>query len=161
MKTFSPMCTLGWITNCASAKKRRDNWGVDSRKRAEQEMQESASPPTQLYRQNLSGFGILEFIEGLDSKLWLISALSSVAATYPPRKPWGRKLCTVLGAACTQLMGARIGKKDPALPILKMFLITDCCFWSERCHCCFTQPHPPLIHAPPLWLKEIPGDLKG
>lgn len=149
--SHSLLCVLvGGITNCASAKERKDNWGENSRKRAEQERQESASLPTQqLYKQNLSDFGILEFSEGLDSKLWLISALSTAAATHPPHKPWGRKLCTVLGAACTQLMGARIGKKDPALPILKMFLITDCCFWSERCHCCFNQPHPPLIQAPP------------
>lgn len=135
--------------------KKEDSWGVNSRKRAEQEMQESASPPTQqLYRQNLSGFGILEFIEGLDNKLWSISALSSVTATHPPCKPWGRKLCI-------QLRGARIGKKDPALPILKMFLITDCCFWSERCHCCFTQPHPPLIQVPPPLAEGTSRGLKG
>ena len=70
----------------------------------------------------------------------------------------------VSGAAYTQLGETRVGKKDPVQILGICALITDCCFWSQRCRWTGWWP---LLHLPhccktlPLQLKWLPGALKG
>lgn len=106
--------------------------------------QEATSPSTQqLHWQNLSDVTVLELWSLLKAcdyqgKTWTlscgqlcsISALSTVAATQPPPLSHMAGSCAcVPGTACTQLAGARVGKKDPVLQILDIcFLTADCCF---------------------------------
>lgn len=63
-----------------------------------------------------------------------ISALSTVAATHPTHSRATGGHAPVSGAACIQLAGAKVGKKDPVLQILGICaLIAFCCFWLQRC----------------------------
>ena len=106
----------------------------------------SSSPRQQLHRQNLSDIIILKLWNLLKcyniqektwrvylDLFWSISALSTIAATYPILQPHGRQLCMVPTAACTQLEGAKVGKKVSVFQISGICaVIAGCCFWSQR-----------------------------
>ena len=47
-----------------------------------------------------------------------IAAITTVVATYPPPSAMCQASCTCIpGAACTELAGVRVSKKDPVLKI--------------------------------------------
>lgn len=131
---------------------------------------ESASPPRQQLQLTESAWcnylGTLEYIEGLqlpreglDSKLWLILALTTIAATC------GRHLCTCSWRSLHTACRNQGRQKGPYLPNIRIcVLISDCCLWSQRCR---QSRWPMLLHLPtlmqtPLSLqpKWLPGNLK-
>ena len=148
--------------------------------------QESVSPPRQqLPQQNLSGVTVLKFWslkfksieslqypgEDMDSKLWLISVYFSswYSSSYPSPTPSyiAGSHAHVPRAACTQLVGTRVGKMDPLLQILGD-LCSDCCLLlliiqmqTERWQLFLLHFLPFLPSSLPLAEVIFPGDLKA
>lgn len=142
-------------------------------RRQRRKHKESLSPPRQLHQQNLSGITILESwsmlkvcnLQGtMGGKLWSISVHCSSytgVATYPPRSAMCQASCTCIpGAACTQLAGVKVRKKDLVLQIWMICVLAVCWLCKEvsSSYCCITlHCCNPLF----LWPKWFPGDLKG
>lgn len=142
--------------------------------------QKSVFPPIQqLHLQDLSNVTVLELWsllyicsfqqEGLDGKLHLIliyfSSWQRSSYPSPTIQPMADSCAFALGAACTQLEEAKVGKADSVFQISGISaVIADHCFWSQRCrqrgsgHCC-TSHH--CYRPLPLRLTYSPGNLKG
>lgn len=138
--------------------------------------QESVSPYRQQPWPNLSGVTILKFQSLLKAcktqeKAWTvncgllqsISALGTVVATHLPLRQHAR----VPRAACTQLVGTRLGKTNLFFQSLGICVLTvDCCFWSYRCIdkvmvATFVSLPPISDSSSPSSGSDSPGDLKA
>lgn len=99
----------------------------------------------------------------MGGKLWSISVHCSSyhrSSYYPPHSAMCQASCTCIsGAACTQLAGVKVRKKDLVLQIWMICVLAVCWLCKEvsSSYCCITlHCYNPLF----LWPKWFPGDLK-
>ena len=77
-----------------------------------------------------------EAIYGVTQSWTRLKWLSSSSSSYPfhTSSPMTGSCAHVPRAVCTQLMGAKVGKKVTILQLLGICaLIIDCCFWPQMC----------------------------